>query len=225
MQLKKDNNDNSNNSNYNYNNDIINPHPYRSPEASFEPEDFVNKKTDFFEDHHKISVGSRNIIFSIRSLVILAFIIVYVAIVIPLFNITIKKNSTTVKDETLTTEGYVKYVTCEKKSVTQNSGTVTVTSNEDVYTATYEFEVNGKRYSGEYESLDEIKPNTKIDVVYNTQNPSENHRRSASEAASLKVDNHSKNWFAFILAALLIAFIMFGSYLRIRCFITGRFPF
>ena len=236
MQLKNDNDSkNTYNNNFN-NNNFNNNNSYNSMNQSFNPafdnlSDQNNPDDDYyrvdrvnsFNRSHTIDTGSRNISFNARSVCLIIFIAAYAALIIPLFFKTLKQASIPDENATLVVEGTVKNVTTSKKEVTQSGGSVTVTSTEKVFTATYEFEVDGKKYGGEYDSLNEVKANTKIDVVYKVSNPSENHRQSAEESVKPKADKKSKLWFAFLIIAILSAGVFYAGYLRIRVMFTGKY--
>ena len=121
-----------------------------------------------------------------------------------------------------TTEGYVKEVTSGRKEVTQTSVSVTTTSTEKVYTATYLFTVDGKEYSGTYDSLDKIELNSKVTVVYMPDNPADNYRQSAAESVKPHADRTSKNMFVFVVVALIMAAICYAGYIRTAALIKFR---
>lgn len=236
MQLKNDNNDN--NRNNNFNNNYGNNNTYRPSHESFDhtyddlyakshlddddPYTYTTNKVNNFDRSVKIETSSRNVSFNARSIFLIGLIVIYAVVMIPLFFKTLKQASTPDENATLVTEGYVKEVTTSRKQVTQGGGGVTVTSTEKVFTATYEFEVEGKKYCGEYDSLNEIKANTKIDVVYKVSDPSENHRQSAEESVKPKADKKSRTWFVFVVAAAIYAFVLYVIYRRIQMGFTGK---
>ena len=216
MHCKNDNIDinNKNNDNNSFNNSFNNLNLYSPVNQSSNPTyddfpDLDNPDDDYYRvdrvnsyNHsHTIDTGSRNISFNAKSIFIIFFVALYAAFIIPIFHKTLKAASIPDENATLVVEGTVKNVTTSRKQVSQWDGRVI--STEKVFTATYEFKVDGKTYGGEYDSLNEVKANAKIDVVYKLSNPAENHRQTAEESVKPKMTKQSKLWFNFIIIALI----------------------
>ena len=92
-----------------------------------------------------------------------------------------------------------------------------------MYTATYQFEVDGVQYKGTYDSLDAIEPGTKISVVYDSKKPSDNHRQTAEESVKPQTNSKASIAGAMLIIALISGVGLYFTYLRLRVFLSVKF--
>lgn|GEM_PF-4094935 len=121
-------------------------------------------------------------------------------------------------------EGSVKQLsTTEKKVETSDLGSARVLGYKKVYIATYNFDVDGVTYSGEFESIDEVKLRDKVVVVYEPLNPNENHLQTDKEANARPKDYRSIFWFKFLCAAIVEAGAVIVIYIKLRILMIRKF--
>ena len=233
MQLKNDNNTSYNAANnppfngapdnsYNRFGSSYTP-PSMPNRTTIDPDDdYRDNNVNVFERSMKVNAGSRNIVFNMRSLTIIAFLALYVIFLIFIYS-QLHSSFGGSDNSPKLAEGYVKTLDSSMQRVTSGGGGVTVVSTEKVYTATYQFEVDGKQYTGTYDSLDKIEINSKVSVIYDSSNPSDNHRQTAEESVKPKTSKKSAVWLAFFIIAAIGAVIFYGTYLRIRILLNFKF--
>ena len=234
MQLKKDDNSFPTNQPNNYPPNQPNNYPPNPPFNMPDNQSYMQNPMDYdmgdtykqnnvnaFESNMKVNLGSRNVVFNIRSLTIIGFIAIYIFVLIYSY-VKIKETVGDTEGPQLA-EGYVKTVDYSVQRVTQSGGGVSVTSNEKVYTATYQFEVDGVQYKGTYDSLDAIEPGTKISVVYDSKKPSDNHRQTAEESVKPQTNSKASIAGAMLIIALISGVGLYFTYLRLRVFLSVKF--
>ena len=222
MQLKSDNN----NPSHTPSNGSSPYDDYRAPyipkASNTIPDEYRTNNSNKFEESIKLNTGSRNVVFNFRSIILIGLVIIYIISMISCYS-ALSKNSDKIEARSpKVAEGYVKEVNSSKKQVTQDGGNIIITSTELVYTATYEFTVDGKKYRGEYDSLDKIELSSKINVVYMPENPADNHLQTAGESVTPHADTTSKKVFVLLIIGIVMAIVFYAIYRRTEILISGR---
>lgn len=177
-----------------------------------------------YDQNLSVSVGSTRFKFTFLTIINILFICGYIISLFFIYSGTKRAVNNDAANAPKAVEGSVKQLsTTEKKVETSDLGSARVLGYKKVYIATYNFDVDGVTYSGEFESIDEVKLRDKVVVVYEPLNPNENHLQTDKEANARPKDYRSIFWLKFLCAAIVEAGAVIVIYIKLRIQMIRKF--